>query len=304
MKVNPSPLVTIIMNCYNGEKYLHESISSVINQKYKNWELIFWDNRSHDNSRKIVKSFNDIRIKYFLAKKFTNLHKARNLALKKAKGKYISFLDTDDLLLENKLLLQVKKLEEIKLSFIYSNCYLRNDNTFLKKKKYMYKKLLEGHISEKLLIDFQVALPTILIKKNIINNFLFNERYKIVGDRDLIMRISLKEKFCCINTPLATYRIHSNNFSGKNKLLEIKELQHWIKEFKKINKKRYNLDEAIFKKFENKLKIKKKIYLLKGINQKIFLIKKLISDPNLFNFSNCLKNFLPNSIKSKFFFFH
>ena len=67
---------------------------------------------------------------------------------------------------------QIKKHLEIKLSFIYSNCYLRNDNTFLKKKKYMYKKLLEGHISEKLLIDFQVALPTILIKKNIINNFV------------------------------------------------------------------------------------------------------------------------------------
>ena len=84
--------------------------------------------------------------------------------------------------------------------------------------------MLEGHISQKLLIDFQIAFPQ-FGQKNIINNFLFNERYKIVGDRDLIMRISLKEKFCCINKPLATYRIHSNNFSGKNKLMEIEELQ-------------------------------------------------------------------------------
>ena len=61
-------LVSIIINCYNGEKYLKEAILSIKAQTYKNWELIFWDNRSHDNSRKIVKSFNDIRIKYFLAK--------------------------------------------------------------------------------------------------------------------------------------------------------------------------------------------------------------------------------------------
>ena len=62
----------------------NESISSVINQKYKNWELIFWDNRSNDNSRKILKSFNDIRIKYFLAKKFTNLHKSKKFSTQKS----------------------------------------------------------------------------------------------------------------------------------------------------------------------------------------------------------------------------
>ena len=54
-------LVSIIMNCYNGEKYLYDSIKSVINQKYKNWELIFWDNKSTDNSAKIFKSFKDSR---------------------------------------------------------------------------------------------------------------------------------------------------------------------------------------------------------------------------------------------------
>ena len=63
------PLVSIIMNCYNGEKYLKHSIKSIINQKYVNWELIFWDNKSTDNSAKILKKFKDKRIKYFYAKK-------------------------------------------------------------------------------------------------------------------------------------------------------------------------------------------------------------------------------------------
>ena len=64
-----SPLVSVIMNCYNGEKYLKLAIASIINQKYTNWELIFWDNKSTDNSAKILKKFKDKRIKYFFSKK-------------------------------------------------------------------------------------------------------------------------------------------------------------------------------------------------------------------------------------------
>ena len=63
------PLVSIIMNCLNGEKYLNSAIDSVINQTYKNWELIFWDNRSTDNSANILKKYKDKRIKYFYSKK-------------------------------------------------------------------------------------------------------------------------------------------------------------------------------------------------------------------------------------------
>lgn len=63
------PLVSIIMNCYNGEKFLRESIQSVVSQTYKKWELIFWDNKSTDRSATILKSFKDSRIKYFKSKK-------------------------------------------------------------------------------------------------------------------------------------------------------------------------------------------------------------------------------------------
>ena len=63
-------LVSIIMNCHDGEIYLNESIESVINQTYKNWELIFYDNHSKDNSAQIIKKYNDKRIKYFYSKAF------------------------------------------------------------------------------------------------------------------------------------------------------------------------------------------------------------------------------------------
>ena len=89
-------LVSIIINCFNGEKYLQQAINSVLNQKYKNFEVIFIDNCSSDNSALIYKKTKDRRFKYFKTKKKLKLYESRNFALKKVKGNYIAFLDTDD----------------------------------------------------------------------------------------------------------------------------------------------------------------------------------------------------------------
>ena len=69
MQFKEQPLISIIMNCYNGEKYLRQSIASVLHQTYQNWELLFWDNQSTDSSAEIFKSYDDNRFKYFYAKK-------------------------------------------------------------------------------------------------------------------------------------------------------------------------------------------------------------------------------------------
>ena len=90
------PLVSVIINCFNGEKYLSEAINSVLLQTYKNWELIFWDNQSSDRSAEIALSYDDPRIKYFYASKHTLLYEARNQAIEKSKGEFIAFLDVDD----------------------------------------------------------------------------------------------------------------------------------------------------------------------------------------------------------------
>ena len=101
------PVVSVIMNCHNGQNFLNEAIQSLIEQTYKNWELIFFDNCSNDNTFKIFNQFKNKRFKYFYSKKKLKLYKARNLALKKAKGEFITFLDTDDKWHYNKLAKQV-----------------------------------------------------------------------------------------------------------------------------------------------------------------------------------------------------
>ena len=103
MKKENKPLVSVIINCHNGEKFLKDCISSIINQTYSNLELIFWDNKSEDNSAKIIKEFEDKRIKYFYSEKFLSLYEARNKAINRSSGEYITIFDTDDLWENNKI---------------------------------------------------------------------------------------------------------------------------------------------------------------------------------------------------------
>ena len=132
-KNNLQPLVSIIMNCHNGAKFISQSVESVLKQNYKNWELIFFDNASTDESLSIVESFNDVRIKIFKSKKFLNLYDARNQALKKVEGHYVSFLDTDDLWEKDLLQKQVEYLRSnLNFMMVYSNFYILEEKKIKK----------------------------------------------------------------------------------------------------------------------------------------------------------------------------
>lgn len=90
-------LVSIIMPSWNTGKFIKESIQSVINQTYTNWELIIVDDCSNDNTDKIVDLFNDKRIRYFKNTRNIGAALTRNRALREARGEWIAFLDSDDL---------------------------------------------------------------------------------------------------------------------------------------------------------------------------------------------------------------
>lgn len=229
------PVVSIIMNCHNGEKFLNESISSVINQTYKNWELIFFDNFSKDKSREILNSFHDKRIKYFRSQKFMSLYEARNSAIQKCKGKLIAFLDTDDIWLNDKLEKQILVYKTKKdCDLIYSNFFVFDEEK-KKMKIFTNKKLPQGKITQDLLNNYRVGLLTILVKKDIFKRKQFNPNYNIIGDYDLVLSLSLSSNFYCVNEPLAKYRQHNNNLS-KNLSLHIKEIKDWIS----LNQKLFN----------------------------------------------------------------
>ena len=125
MRDKKFPLISVVINCFNGEKYLKESIKSVLKQSYKHWEIIIWDNKSSDGSKKIIRNFNDKRIKYYFSKRHYKLYKARNLAVKKCKGDFICFLDTDDKWLREKLKHQVSIIKKFKVDIVFSNYFIK-----------------------------------------------------------------------------------------------------------------------------------------------------------------------------------
>ena len=113
--------ISVIVNCHNGEKYLKKCILSIVNQKYKNFEIIFFDNFSSDNSKKILDQFKDERIKYFYSEIKLSLYQARNEAVKKSSATFIAFLDVDDWWDENYLFSKEKFLDDVNYDYFYSN---------------------------------------------------------------------------------------------------------------------------------------------------------------------------------------
>ena len=157
-------LVSIIMNCHNGEKYLKDSIESILKQTYKNWEVVFYDNCSTDSSKKIFLSYNNKKFKYFYSDNFLTLYQARNSAIEKSKGDYIAFLDTDDLWEKDKLELQMNLFDTPEVGAVFSNAWILKKNT-KNKKIHEKKKLPNGYIYNNLIENYNVGLVTIVLKK-------------------------------------------------------------------------------------------------------------------------------------------
>ena len=247
------------MNCHNGEKFLNRSISSVLNQNYNNWELIFFDNMSTDDSLKIVKSFKESRIKTFSSNFFLNLYEARNQALTKISGKYVCFLDTDDYWKKNKIKTQIKYLKNnLDFAIVYSNFNILKK----KKNKIRYKFLLPtGNITSKLLKVYTIGILTTCIRTEVFKKIKFNGYYNIIGDFDFFLKLSLNYKIGSIQKSLATYRIHENNYSSIKLRQYILELNIWINKNSNIYKnKGFNL--FFLKFYLLKLKIKYFLRLL------------------------------------------
>jgi len=162
------PLVSILMNCYNGACYLREAIDSVMGQTYRKWELIFWDNQSTDNSASICRSYDDSRIRYFRALNHTNLGAARALALQQAKGEFIAVLDTDDLWLPRKLELQVPMFVCPEVGIVIADTIFF-DGSGQEMQLYKLSPPPQGYVFRELITRYFVSLETVILRKRAVD---------------------------------------------------------------------------------------------------------------------------------------
>ncbi len=243
--------VSVIMNCFNCSKYLHEAIDSIYAQTYKDWEIIFWDNASTDNSAEIARSY-DNKLRYFCSESTLPLGNARNLAIEQARGEYVAFLDCDDAWLPEKLEKQLELFDaKSEVMLVYSDSYIIDENGNIIKAAFDTIKPVRGHVFNKLFCYHNfITLPTAVIKKKVLDEVgLFNPSYKMSEEYDLFLKIAYSHPVDYIEQPLAKYRVHSNNFS-KNLDIGIREeleiIDRWLRK-----------DPDLKKEFGNKIRIRK-----------------------------------------------
>ena len=224
--MNRIPLISILMNCFNGEIYLEEAINSVLKQSYQNWELIFWDNKSSDRSVEIVSNYRDQRIRIFRSDKHTNLGKARKEALKNAKGDYLAFLDVDDIWAKNKLKNQIKVFNNHEVGIAFTNAIFFND----KRKETLYKNSKNLKVTtNSLIMKYPITLVSVMIdlKKLKKLSYDFDSNYSHISDFDLIIRLSSISKVKYLEKVLCGWRIHNKNESFTKKELFNNETEAW-----------------------------------------------------------------------------
>jgi glycosyltransferase involved in cell wall biosynthesis len=220
MKINQSgvaddfPLVSIVMNCYNGEKYLREAIDSIVSQSYQNWELIFWDNKSTDSSQSIFDSYKDSRFKYFLSDNHTTLYKARNFALNCISGEYICFLDVDDIWMPDKIKSQITVLTQNKdIVLLHSAYYERNEKSGVVRKKVKHS---QGYVKfESYLHSYFINIQSVMLRNIADVDIYFNDQLDILGDYELFMKLAYIYPTYYIKDPLVVSRFDGNNLSKK-----------------------------------------------------------------------------------------
>lgn len=204
-------LISVVMPVYNGEKYLKESIESILNQSYKNFEFIIIDDASTDDSLKIIKKYakKDKRIKLLQNKTNLKEPKSRNRGFAIARGKYISIMDADDISLSNRFELQLRAFKNDKnLSVCGGAIDIIDDQGFIIGKR-SYPKTTE-EIKRTLSIRSPFANPSVMFKKLILKKVgFYDETFFSSNDYDFWFRVINKGyRTKNLEKPLIKYRIH------------------------------------------------------------------------------------------------
>jgi len=204
------------MPAYNAEKYLADSIRSVLAQEYADWELIVVDDGSTDSTANVVQEFAklDTRIKYIYQEN-GRLGKARNTGIRNTSGSLIAFLDSDDLWLETKLATQTRAMAENDADVVFSNTYVfsgQNIGDETRTFDSLVGKFSGPNILDALIQQNQIPVLTVLLKKTLFDRVgLFEEGKAYHGCEDYDLWLKLAEAGCVfygMPDVLARYRRH------------------------------------------------------------------------------------------------
>lgn len=208
-----TPTVSIVLPTYNRAHILKKSIDSVLNQTYTDFELIIVDDCSTDNTKELVDSFQDERIKYFYSECNLGAAGARNLGASKASAPYLAFQDSDTIWYSNKLELQMQYLKEHpNVSLVFHSYILEGNEKKIEPDQAFLSQLSSTNIFLDLLTKPLIGTPTILMYTNLFHTVGgFNSSLKSHEDYELSLRIAKCHEIGAIQAPLATAYQISNS---------------------------------------------------------------------------------------------
>lgn len=292
-------LISIILPVYNREKFIAESIQSILYQTYQNFELIIVDDASTDDTVSIINKFEDSRIKFFQLKQNKGVSHALNLGFENAKGEYLARQDSDDV--------SIKDRFEIQTNFLNYNSEIdicgSGMKTLKKIKKFKYPRL-HNDIITSLLIENPLASPTIIFRKKVHKKVKFDESLRFGEDYDFWSKALFLFKAHNLPDALVYYRFHQNQLSLRNKPKQIKDdLKLQLKLFQKLGYDQNFYKDGLIVKFldrkflnyEEFIRIYKWLNLLKKRNYKIEVFSQK-------EFLNKLNHFYEQL--NQIFFFH
>ena len=209
------PLVSVIMNCLNGEAYLREALDSVAAQTWDSWEVIFWDNGSTDASAAIARSYGEA-VRYFRSTQTVPLGAARNLAMREAKGEYIAFLDVDDVWLPGTLATLVDEMERGQWAVCYAGVYHMDAQG--RTLATHVPPLRRGNLLDALLQQFDIWVPSVMLRRSALESsgLAFDSRIVASEEYCLFVQLAATLPFCSLPVPLARYRVHDNALTNKS----------------------------------------------------------------------------------------
>lgn len=214
IEINPVMLVSVIVPTYNRANLLGETIRSILNQSYKNLELIIVDDGSTDNTEEVIISFTDDRIIYIKTQNWGGPARPRNIGIKKAKGEYLAFSDDDDIWMENKLKIQIEKIKETNCFLLSSNVvYFTSDiSNRIGQSKNRVIKNIKDFISQN-----QINTSSVIVRNT--SDIIFPEDKNLIAIEDYTLWLDLYIKgrsFEFISSPLLFYRIGDHNITKEN----------------------------------------------------------------------------------------
>lgn len=218
---NDYGLVSIIMPTYNSARFIRETILSVLNQGYENWEIIIVDNGSTDDTLKIASSFNDSRIHIFINEVNRGQTYSRNRAILESKGEWVAFLDSDDLWVPDKLEKQLAFMSQNGIHACYGNYIEINEsgieNGFLVTgPDVVTERLFDKHY------DY-IGFLTAIYNQSYVGKISANAKIgSACADQALLYRVLQKCSFYKIDECLAKYRIVAGSPSHSGKIRSLK----------------------------------------------------------------------------------